>query len=73
MLFKKKKTPVKTYDRTQKKPAVKASICTGEKVAGFIDLTSGKFEDIMFIRSGSDMQRFLEMYQITEQDIEKIW
>ena len=73
MLFKKKKTPVKAYDRTQKKPAVKASICTGEKVAGFIDLTSGKFEDIMLIRSGSDMQRFLEMYQITEQDIEKIW
>ncbi len=73
MLFKKKKNPVKTYDRTQKKPAVKASICTGEKVAGFIDLTSGKFEDIMLIRSGSDMQRFLEMYQITEQDIEKIW
>lgn len=35
-LFKKKKeTPEFVYDSTKMQPVIKASICTGEQVAGF--------------------------------------
>jgi hypothetical protein len=30
----------KSYDKQNQKPAIKASICNGEVVAGFIDLTN---------------------------------
>ena len=30
-----KKTVTKTYDKKNKKPVIKASICNGEQVAGF--------------------------------------
>ena len=30
----KKKTVIKTYDKENKKPVIKASICNGEQVAG---------------------------------------
>lgn len=33
----KKKTVTKTYDKENKKPVIKASICNGEQVAGFIE------------------------------------
>ena len=31
----KKKTVTKAYDKENKKPVIKASICNGEQVAGF--------------------------------------
>ena len=39
MLFKKKKL---TYDKDNKKPVIKCSICNGEQVAGFKDIFIGK-------------------------------
>ena len=38
----KKKTVTKTYDKENKKPVIKASICNGEQVAGFKDIHTGK-------------------------------
>lgn len=32
----------KTYDREHMKPVIRASICTGEEVAGFKDIRTGK-------------------------------
>ena len=34
----KKKTIIKTYDKENKKPVIKASICNGEQGAGFKDI-----------------------------------
>ena len=34
----------KTYDKENKKPVIKASICNGEQVAGFKDIHTGKIE-----------------------------
>ena len=34
----KKKIMKKTYDREHMKPVIRASICTGEEVAGFKDI-----------------------------------
>lgn len=73
MFKKKKKTGTLTYDKTALKPAVKASICTGEKVAGFKNRQSGKFEEIMLIRGEADLQVFMETYGIKKEEIEKIY
>lgn len=68
----KKSTPPKTYDPALKRPALRCSICTGEQVAGFKNLSDRKFEEVMLIRNEADLQAFREQYGITE-DIEKIY
>lgn len=71
-LFSRKKKTVKAvYDKTGKKPVIRASICTGEQVAGFKDQKSGKFEDLMVLHTDEDLKRFMEMYDVTEKEITK--
>ncbi len=67
MLFKKSK-PKQTavYDVETEKPVLKCSICNGEQVAGFKNLHTGVFREIMLIRNPADLQHFKEMYDITE-------
>ncbi|MDD5854005.1 MAG: aspartate dehydrogenase [Lachnospiraceae bacterium] len=66
----KKKTIVKTYDKENKKPIIKASICNGEQVAGFKDIRTGRIEEIMLIKKPADIEDFKKMYGING-DIEK--
>ena len=66
MFGRKKKVEKRTYDRENLRPILHASICTGETVAGFKDKRTGKFEDIMLIKSEKDKELFKEMYDITE-------
>lgn len=68
-IFKKKSTPL-PYDKTNKKPVIKASICNGEQVAGFKDIHTGTIEEIMLIRNEADLDTFQKMYGI-EGKIEK--
>ena len=63
-MFFKKKIEKKAYDKTIKKPIIKASICTGEQVAGFLDNSTGKFVDIMVIRGEDEVEKFRQMYGI---------
>ena len=63
----KKKIMKKTYDREHMKPVIRASICTGEEVAGFKDIRTGKIEEIMLIRSPEDLEKFKEIYEIAEE------
>lgn len=73
MFGKKKQKQSLIYDKERKRPAIKSSICTGERVAGFVDKSSGKFEDIMLIRSEKDLEEFCGNYGISKDEIEKIW
>ena len=66
----KKKTVTKLYDKENKKPVIKASICNGEQVAGFKDIHTGKIEDIMLVKTSADIEKFKEMYGI-EGNIDK--
>ncbi|WP_034444371.1 hypothetical protein [Butyrivibrio sp. AE2032] len=68
----KKRAGKKTYDKENKKPVIKASICNGEQVAGFKDIHTGTFEEVMLIKSPKDLQKFKEDYGISG-DIEKIY
>ena len=63
----KKKTIVKTYDKDNKKPVIKASICNGEQVAGFKDIHTGKIEEVMLIKSPADLEKFKVIYGIKEE------
>ncbi|OQA27232.1 MAG: hypothetical protein BWY61_00286 [Firmicutes bacterium ADurb.Bin354] len=71
-MFFRKKPEKRSYDRTRKKPVIRASICTGEQVAGFKDLTTGVFEEVMLIKDQEDLVLFKSMYDIMEE-IEKIY
>lgn len=71
-IFGRKKLEIKTYDKTVKVPVIKASICTGEQVAGFKDIHTGSFEEVMLLKSAGDLEQFKSMYQI-EGAIEKIY
>ena len=67
----KKKVLVQTYDKENKKPVVKSSICNGEQVAGFKDIRTGKMEEIMLIKNKADLETFKAMYGITEEIIKE--
>lgn len=71
-MFFKKKTEKKNYDRKNKKPVIKASICNGEQVAGFQDIHTGAFDEAMLIRNSDDLSQFKDEYGISG-DIEKIY
>lgn len=55
------------------KPVLKSSICTGEQVAGFKDLKTGKFQEVCLIKSRADLQEFMEQYGIREEEVSKEW
>lgn len=61
----KKKTQSKSYDATLKQPIIRASICNGEQIAGFKNIRTGEFEEIMLIRNDGDLDKFRKMYGIT--------
>lgn len=70
MLFRRKKRPA-AYDKTGKIPVIRTSICTGEQTAGFKDTATGKFYEIMLLRSDDDLREFLEVYDVTEREIKR--
>ena len=71
-IFKKQaQTQKQQYDKTKQKPIIRASICTGEKVAGFKDLATGQFSEIMLIRNDSDLYEFMQSYGVERDEIVK--
>lgn len=61
-----KKKAIKQYDKNNWKPVLKCSICTGEQVAGFKDIHTGKFEEVMLIKNSRDMNAFMQIYDVTD-------
>ena len=68
MLFKKKQE-TRTYDKENQRPVIRSSICTGEKVAGFQDIRTGKFTEVMLIRTSGDLEEFRRLYGIGKNEI----
>lgn len=71
LFSRKKKVQKIDFNKTGKRPVIRASICTGEQVAGFKDVKTGKFEDLMVIRTEEDRRLFMEMYDVKEEEIKK--
>ena len=71
-MFFKRRIEKKNYDKASMKPVIRVSICHGEQVAGFKNIATGKFKEIMLIKSQDDLSTFKETYGITGE-IEKIY
>ena len=67
------KTPAAAFDRSEKTPAIKSSICTGETVAGFLLKDGKRFEEIICIRSNADLKAFQKKYGITDGELKHIY
>ena len=65
-MFGKKKNSVPSYDKEYEVPALKSSICTGEQTAGFLNLETQKFRDVMLIKSPADLEVFKRTYGVDE-------
>ena len=73
MFFSKKK-PSAAYDPAVQRPALRCSICTGEQVAGFVDIATGHFAEVQLIRSPGDLEAFRRRYGIPpDYVLEKIY
>ena len=74
MFGKRSKKSKVSYDKTGKLPVIRARICTGEKVAGVKKEATGKFEELMLIRTIEDQKEFMNLYGISsEEEIRKEW
>lgn len=71
-MFFKKKSEKLTYDKENKKPVIKASICNGEMVAGFQDIHTGAFDEVMLVKNDAEIADFMYLYGITEK-VKKIY
>lgn len=65
MFQKNKQFGKEQYDKENLRPILKCSICTGEQVAGFKNIHTGKFEEVMLIRDSKDLEIFMDKYGIT--------
>mgnify|MGYP001116960305 CR=1 FL=1 len=63
----------KCFDREKLRPVIRSSICTGERVAGFKDIHTGKFTEVTVIRDDRDLHEFLDSYGILAEEIKKEW
>ena len=70
--FSRKKAGTPAPETHRGTPAIRCSICTGEQVAGFRDPETGRFEEVMLIRSPEDLAWFRTRYGITGE-ITKIY
>ena len=61
------------FDREQHRPVIRSSICTGEQVAGFKNLHTGRFTEIMMIRNSEDMEEFMAEYGLSREEIRREW
>lgn len=55
------------------RPALRVSICTGEKTAGFIDNETGKFHDLYLITDKRELETFCRRAGTTPEDIETVY
>ncbi len=65
-MFKKKKISKIAFDKETQRPILRCSICTGEQVAGFKEIRTGKFQEVMVIRNDQDLDDFRKMYGIED-------
>ena len=54
-------------------PVIRASICTGEKVACMREKASGKLHEIMVIRSEGDRAEFCRRYGLKPEQIKTVY
>ena len=51
---------------------IRCSICTGEQVACFRDITTGELQEVMLIRGEEDLREFRREYGV-DGEIERVY
>lgn len=71
-LFSKKNKTERSYayDPEREKPVIRASVCTGERAAGFKDLKTRKFREVILIREKKELEAFMREYGLEHIDTE---
>ena len=54
------------YDEDKQYPVIKASICTGEKVAGFREKSGNGFVEVMVIHNDYEKELFMKAYNLKD-------
>jgi hypothetical protein len=62
------KTTVTPYNPKFQRPVLRTRIANGERMAGFLDLRTGKFKEAMLIANEDDLQEFMRRYQIKSRN-----
>ena len=66
MFGRKKPVVTEQYDKENYRAIIKCSICTGEQVAGFKNIHTGEFHDLMLINNSDDLDAFVKRYGVEE-------
>lgn len=61
------------YSLADFEPVIRASICTGEKVACMRERATGKLHELMFLRNESDLAAFCRRYRIEKDQIKTVY
>ena len=61
------------FDPETQYAVIRSSICTGEKVFGFRDRTSGTFEEVGLVRNDDDLAGYCARYGISPADVVKFY
>ena len=59
---------VTPYNPTLRRPVLRTRIANGERMAGFINLRTGSFEEAMLISNDEDLKEFMRRYKIQSRD-----
>lgn len=64
---------VTRYDPALFEPVIRASICTGERVACMREKDTGKLHELMLIRTDEDLKTFCRRYQAEEGKLKTVY
>lgn len=58
------------YDPQNERAVIRASICNGEQVAGFKNIHTGEFHEVMLIKNDDDKTTFMKTFGLDKVDKE---
>ena len=61
------------FSLSEYEPVIRASICTGERVACMRSLDTGKLHEVMLIRSDADLDEFCKTYGLQKNSIRTVY
>ena len=61
------------FDPAAFEPVIRASICTGERVACMREKSTGKLHELMLIRTDEDLALFCRRYKVEAKKIQTVY
>ena len=65
MFRKRQLSHVRQFDPDDFEPVIRSSICTGERVAGFLKKSDNSFHEVILIRNDRDLEEFRSQYDVS--------